>query len=136
MNIQRGRDHGLPDYNTVRRDFGLKPVKTFAQITSQASVAASLASLYGNVNNIDAWVGMLAEDHLPGSSLGATHAAILRVQFTALRDGDRFWYQNSGFSPQQLGEIERTRLSHILMRNTGVTGLQDQVFFAADLAAP
>jgi peroxidase len=136
MNIQRGRDHGLPDYNTVRRDFGLKPVKTFAQITSQASVAASLASLYGNVNNIDAWVGMLAEDHLPGSSMGATHTAILRVQFTALRDGDRFWYQNCGFSPQQLGEIERTRLSHILMRNTGVTGLQDRVFFAADLSAP
>jgi len=136
LNIQRGRDHGLPDYNTVRRDFGLKPVRSFAQITSNVSVAASLASLYKDVNNVDAWVGMLAEDHLPGSSLGATHNAVLRAQFMALRDGDRFWYQNFAFNPQQLGEIERTRLSDILMRNTSVTGLQPRVFFAEDLSAP
>ena len=95
-----------------------------------------MAALYKDVNNIDAWVGMLAEDHLPGSSLGATHNAVLRAQFMALRDGDRFWYQNFAFNPQQLGEIERTRLSDILMRNTSVTGLQPRVFFAEDLSAP
>ena len=32
LNIQRGRDHGLPDYNTARAAFGLPRVDTFQQI--------------------------------------------------------------------------------------------------------
>ena len=136
LNIQRGRDHGLPDYNAVRQDFGLRPVRNFSEITSNATLAASLASLYGSVNNIDAWVGMLAEDHVPGSSLGPTNLAVLRDQFMRLRDGDRFWYRNCGFDQRQVAEIEGTRLSDILMRNSGVVGLQRNVFFAADLGTP
>lgn len=135
LNIQRGRDHGLGDYNTVRRDFGLPKVRTFSQITSNAAMARSLANLYGSVDNIDAWVGMLAEDHLPGSSLGPTHTAVLTDQFMRLRDGDRFWYQNGQFNRQQLAVIESTRLSDIMKRNTGVGRLQPRMFFAADLAA-
>src|SRR3954468_7442993 len=34
IDIQRARDHGLADYNTMRQDFGLAKVTTFAQITS------------------------------------------------------------------------------------------------------
>ena len=30
--IMRGRDYGLPDYNTVRKAVGLKPVTTWAEI--------------------------------------------------------------------------------------------------------
>jgi hypothetical protein len=52
MSIQRGRDHGIPDYNTCRRAFGLPAVKTFADITPDKDVAATLKELYGNVNNI------------------------------------------------------------------------------------
>lgn len=29
INIQRGRDHGLPDFNSARRAFGLKPYANF-----------------------------------------------------------------------------------------------------------
>jgi hypothetical protein len=136
LNIQRGRDHGLGDYNTVRRDFGLRPVRSFAEITPDPVLAANLARLYRSVDEIDPWVGMLAEAHLPGSSLGPTHLAVLRDQFTRLRDGDRFWYRNGGFDAQQLAEIESTHLADILMRNTGVTGLQRNVFFAETLSEP
>src|SRR5262249_59512559 len=65
LNIQRGRDHGLSDYNTTRVAFGLAPVTTFAQITSNKTVQQELKWLYGTVNNIDLWVGALAEDHVP-----------------------------------------------------------------------
>ncbi|MCA9075271.1 MAG: peroxidase, partial [Planctomycetaceae bacterium] len=57
LNIQRGRDHGLPDYNQARIDLGLEPVTSFADITSDADLAARLEEVYGDVNNIDVWVG-------------------------------------------------------------------------------
>ena len=74
LNIQRGRDHGLPNYNAVRKYYtGSKAVK-FTQITSNPVLASSLKELYGTVDNIDLWVGILAEDHLPGKSVGNYHA--------------------------------------------------------------
>jgi hypothetical protein len=132
LNIQRGRDHGLADYNTVRQDFGLTRVTTFSQITNNTSVAQRLQQLYGSVNTIDPWVGMLAEDHVPGASLGPTHLAVFTDQFGRLRDGDRFWYQNGQFTNLELFILERTRLSDIFRRTTAVAGLQANVFFAAD----
>jgi hypothetical protein len=71
LNIQRGRDHGLPDYNTVRASYVLAPVHRFADITSDTALQATLQLLYGTVDNIDVWVGSLAEDHLPGASVGS-----------------------------------------------------------------
>ena len=32
VNIQRGRDHGLPDYNTARKEFGLPEIKAWHEI--------------------------------------------------------------------------------------------------------
>jgi hypothetical protein len=128
LNIQRGRDHGIADYNTVREAYGLERVTSFEQITSDPTVQAKLATTYGSVDNIDLWIGGLAEDHLPNSSMGETFTAIIVDQFTRLRDGDRFWYQYS--LPNQLvTQIENTTLADIIRRNTDLTKLQENVFF-------
>src|SRR5439155_25875136 len=42
LNIQRGRDHGLADYNSVRAGYGLPRVTSFTQITNDADVQAKL----------------------------------------------------------------------------------------------
>ena len=128
LNIQRGRDHGLADYDTVREAYGLERVTSFDQITSDPALQAKLASTYGSVDNIDLWIGGLAEDHMPGSSMGETFTAILVDQFVRLREGDRFWYQYS--LPNRLvQQIENTTLADIIRRNTGITKLQENVFF-------
>ncbi|MFO0906984.1 MAG: peroxidase family protein [Isosphaeraceae bacterium] len=127
LNIQRGRDHGLADYNTMRAAYGLPRVTSFAQITSDPALQAKLKSLYGDVNHIDAWVGALAEDHTPGGSTGPLIRAGLVDQFTRLRDGDRFWYQNL-FSGATLQAIENTTLASLIARNTLTTNLQANVF--------
>ncbi|MHC4876272.1 MAG: peroxidase family protein [Planctomycetota bacterium] len=129
LNIQRGRDHGLPDYNQARIDYGLDPVTTFADISSDLDTQAALAAAYGTVDDIDVWVGGLAEDHVPGSSVGELFQTILVDQFERLRDGDRFWYQNT-LNQWDLFEVEATTLKDVIERNAAVCDLQSNVFFA------
>ena len=45
VNIQRGRDHGLPDYNTARRYFNLKPIERWEDINENTDNLASLAEV-------------------------------------------------------------------------------------------
>ncbi len=56
LNIQRGRDHGLPDYNSLRVALGLSAAADFSDISSDPAIQSTLQSLYGDVGNIDAWV--------------------------------------------------------------------------------
>jgi peroxidase len=128
LNIQRGRDHGLADYNSMRAAYGLPKVTSFAQITHNVDVQGKLQQLYGNVNNVDAWVGALAEDHLAGSSAGPLIQKVMIDQFTRLRDGDRFWYQRV-FSGSTLQQLDNTTLADVISRNSLTTNLQDNVFF-------
>jgi len=127
LNIQRGRDHGLSDYNSTRAALGLGKVTSFSQITSDPALASQLQAVYGSVDNVDLWVGGLAENHLPGSAMGATFQRIIADQFTRTRDGDRFWYQRD-LAGEDLKRVEGTRLVDIIRRNSGVTNLQDDVF--------
>jgi peroxidase len=149
LDVERGRDHGLPSYNALRRAYGLDPRRSFTAITGEATdqfpddptidsanaindpnildfvelrdadgnvldpedpetqesavsgdrrttLAARLRAIYGSVNNIDAFVGMVSEPHVRGSEFGALQLAIWKTQFAALRDGDRYFYANDG----------------------------------------
>lgn len=135
LNLQRGRLHGLADYNTIRESFGLEPVHNFDEITSNEELQDELEFLYEDVDNIDTFVGLLSEDHLPGAAVGETMQAILQQQFLALRDGDRFFYENQ-FSDREIAEIEETSLADIILRNTDTTEIQDNVFFFPDENSP
>lgn len=129
LNIQRGRDHGLNDYNDVRAAYGLPRVQSFYQITSDVALRKYLQVLYGNVNNIDLWVGGLAEDHVPGGSLGPTFTRIIANQFDRTRAGDRFWYERDFAGSPELPALRNTKLSDVIRRNTQLTNLQSNVFF-------
>ena len=127
--VERARDDGIGSYNQVRQAYGLKPVTSFAQITSNVQVQHELAAAYGNVNNIDAFEGGLAEDHVAGSDMGPLFTRILVDQFTRLRDGDRFFYLNESFTPDEQRILQQgNTLAKVIEANTNITNLQSDVF--------
>ncbi|XP_019647170.1 PREDICTED: myeloperoxidase-like [Branchiostoma belcheri] len=133
LNIQRGRDHGLPGYNSFRSRCGLSAATGFdglAREIPDPNMRQRLQSLYRNVNDIDVFVGGLAEESSPGGIVGPTFACLIAQQFQDLRKGDRFWFENRGqFTAAQLTEIKKTSLARILCDNTdGTTHMQPDVF--------
>lgn len=128
LNIQRGRDHGLPDYNAVRIAFNLAPRRRFAEINADAEIQTRLAAAYASVDDIDVWVGGLAEPPRPGAMVGELVFTVLKAQFEALRDGDRYWYQRT-LTPEEIEQVENTRLADIIRRNTAIDQeIPDNVF--------
>jgi len=128
LDIQRSRDHGVPSYNETRVLLGLSSRRSYSQISSDSAVIARLTSVYSNINEIDLYIGMLAEDHVAGSMVGETLQTGLLKQFLAVRDGDRFWYENI-FTGSLLDEIKNTTLTAVIKRNTTIgSEIQDDVF--------
>ncbi len=100
LNIQRGRDHGLLNYTDFRKEFlgnnGL------GRLSNEDRGRIRDAYPGNNIRNIDLWVGGISERDQPGALVGDTFQAIIADQFTRLRDGDRFFYQD----PAQLESLE------------------------------
>jgi hypothetical protein len=174
IDVQRGRDHGIPSYNDLRRAYGLPPVRSFTQITGESTdqlprgltinspaildfvklfdingnplplgnqedavvgirrstLAARLKAIYGDVNNVDAFVGMVSEKHVPGTEFGPLQLAMWTKQFEALRDGDRFFYANDPVLDvirRTVGLDYRVTLSQLIKLDAGES-LQPNVF--------
>jgi hypothetical protein len=134
--IERARDDGIGTYNRVREAYGLAPVTSFAQITSNVALQQELQKAYGTVDNIDPFEGGMAEDHAAGSDLGPLFTKIIADQFNRLRAGDRFFYQNESWNADELHLLQQgNTLGKIIEANTGLTNLQRDVFkFTASIS--
>ena len=133
INIMRGRERGLADFNTIRADMGLPKFNSFEELCQDAECHSTLKELYQDINNLDPWVGMLAEDHMEEALFGETIMAIMLEQFSRLRDGDRYYYENdSAISDEEKAQIKDTKFSDIVRINTSITLMQDDVFKAMD----
>jgi hypothetical protein len=91
---------------------GLPAAKSFSDITPDPTLAATLQQLYGNINNVDAYVGGLAEPHYQQAHVGQLFYLSIKDQFTRLRDGDFWHFENADanklFSAAEVDEIRRT----------------------------
>ena len=162
LNMKRGRDHGLVDFNDFRQALGLPRLANFSELTSDSDLAYTLEVLYDTIDDIDLWTGCLSEvrlewsriesplssplssplpfplpqDHINDeASLGETLFTAFKLQFELLRDGDRFFYLNDpalldllALLDLSLEEFEDIKLSDIILLNTEVEQIQENVF--------
>ncbi|MFC6084505.1 peroxidase family protein [Sphaerisporangium aureirubrum] len=192
IDVERGRDHGMPSYNQMRQAYGLAPRTSFTAITGESTDAfpadpaltpgneindpdslthtalfdidgtalpadddasatrsvrrttnaSRLRAIYGNVDAVDAFVGMVAEPHVAGTEFGELQLAIWTRQFQALRDGDRFFYGNDATALTNIrtryGIDYRRTLGQIIASNTDIPAgeLNANVFQVAEDELP
>ncbi|XP_063003275.1 peroxidasin homolog [Elgaria multicarinata webbii] len=136
INIQRGRDHGIPPYNDFRVFCNLTSAQEFDDLKNEIKtleIREKLRSLYGITKNIDLFPALMVEDLVPGTRVGPTLMCLFTTQFRRLRDGDRFWYENPGvLTPAQLTQIRQASLARIICDNSDhIQQLQKDVFRVA-----
>ncbi|KAJ3168739.1 hypothetical protein HDU87_000942 [Geranomyces variabilis] len=130
IDIQRGREMGMADYSTLRVAYGLPAVTSWDDVCSDEILVGHLKLLYPNMDDVDAYVGAIVEDHASPSTLGPLSSAILSEQLLRLRDGDRFWYENPGvLTTDELLDIKTNgTLGMLVTSNTNITVFPDNPF--------
>ncbi|XP_066967966.1 peroxidase mlt-7-like isoform X2 [Macrobrachium rosenbergii] len=123
LNIQRGRDHGLPPYNRWRVFCGLPSASSFSDLSKDMTQDRidALQRVYLSVEDIDLYAGGVSENPIPGGILGHTFTCLIHNQFFRLKYGDRYWfeYKNSpgAFSPAQMEQLHNATLAMIMCNN-------------------
>ena len=138
MNIQRGRDHGIPSYTTLIRFCHKRRVRSFHDFKEirNKRTRRSLRKVYKSVNNyIDPFPALLAEAPTNGQIIGPTLQCLIRKQFLLLRNGDRLYFEKRlQFSKSQLKEIKKLTLVKVIcLTLRGIVSIQEDVFKLFDL---
>jgi peroxidase len=133
LNIQRGRDHGLPSYSAYMKFCGYDQVNRWNDLEQHMTPGAltAMKKVYRSVKDIDLFIGIVSEKMVPGGHIGRTGACILGHQFRQLRCGDRFWYENAhtyGFTSAQLRELKKTTLAGTICAATGINSMRGEAF--------
>ncbi len=133
LNIQRGRDHGLGSLNQVRRELGLEAYVDFFSLTGgDTQLSNALSNVYDSVEDVDLWVGGLAEVEINDDLVGETFSTIISDQFTRLAAGDRFFFAHdlhlNSLENILALDLANTTLSNIISQNSGITTIHNNAF--------
>ena len=159
INMQRARDHGLPDFNSARLAYGLDPVANFeglnplyGRVEEVTRSIENLREVYNNdISKCDIWACGLAET-IPSDTSdmagvpagpGELFSEVLFDQFMRIRHGDRFWYENyeaNGlFTEEEFNHISSLTIKKLLILTTNIRDedLSDDPFkFTSNTVCP
>lgn len=143
--IQRSRDHGIPAYhkalNLCESRFGLPKGSRISfddlvHIGITDAKRKTLEGIYMDADDIDLLTGALMESPAPGTVFGSTLTCLLAIQFSNLRNSDRFWYENdlppSSLNLDQLQAVRRVSLAGLLCQTNEIKKSQPKAFIRED----
>ncbi|CAG8580790.1 14171_t:CDS:2 [Racocetra fulgida] len=99
--IQTARDLGLASLNDFRKFLNLKPYTSFEDMTANKEVAAKLQNLYGDINNVELYPGLMTEKTKPPNEIGSAFSLPFTISRAILSDAinlvrnDRFHTDDS-----------------------------------------
>ena len=141
LNIFRGRDMGVAPFNIVRAAaLRSRPARTACvpiragrtsrtrNDLSNAFIAQLKEAYPDGFETMDLWIGGLAEKPRHGQ-LGSTFGYIFLEQMDRLQHGDRFYYLE--ILDDDVFQDNPQTFADIIMRNTGLTDLPQNIFLAA-----
>ena len=119
----------------------LRPYATWAEFganlrgtaAEKAELLALFKAVYGqediHVNDVELFVGGLAEAPVGRSQMGSTFTWIFNEQLDRLQEGDRHYYFNQlKDAPLLLADIGSQHFSDLIMRNTGIEHMHYSAF--------
>jgi prostaglandin-endoperoxide synthase 2 len=120
--VKAGRDLKLCGYNEYRAACKFRKASDFSDVTKDAALAAELKALYGDVDKLELFVGMFAEDRRPNSVLPPLIGRLVGLHaFSQLMTNPLFGrqvYNTETFSPRGAQIIAETKsLADIVRRN-------------------
>jgi Ca2+-binding RTX toxin-like protein len=111
------------------RTFTATEADRLAFLNSSGSYAMVNGVTTTGVDDIDFWVGGLAEQKMPfGGMLGSTFNFVFETQLEALQNGDRFYYLSRTAGLNFGTELENNSFAKLIMLNSDVTHLSNTVF--------
>lgn len=134
IDIQRGRDVGLPPYIRVREICGFKNITSFDDLFGilDAFDIGLLRLFYDSVEDIDLIVGALLEPNVEGGMVGETARCIIADAFFRIRHGDRYFCdvqdQPGSFTQEQFDVLWSLDLGQLLCLTTNIDQLPIDIF--------
>ena len=121
IDIVRDRQRGVPRYNDLRESMHMPRVKTFDELTDDPDMAREIEDVYeGNIDLVDAVVGLLAEPLPKGFGFSDTAFRIFVLMASRRLKSDRFFtvdYRSEIYTQEGLDWIDDNNMSTICLRH-------------------
>lgn len=131
INVQRGRDHGIPGYSQYLEICGGRKIQSWQDLGDVMAPEhiRKLETVYKSVEDVDLFVGGFLERSHEDALIGTVFKCIIGDQFARLKKGDRFFYDlgiddNIKFTETQLEEIRKVSFARLLCENTQIGSIQ------------
>ena len=126
IDVLRDRERGVPRYNRFRELLHLPRFKSFDELTENTAWAEALRDVYdGDIDKVDALVGMLAEQPPPGFGFSETAFRVFILMASRRLQSDRFFtddYRPEVYTPLGIGWVENTTMTDVILRHFPALG--------------